>query len=431
MMLGVLRHWMTQGAQVVFVGDPYQEIYAWRGAISAMTRLDDIPTARLTQSFRYGPHIAQVANAILTYQRDVPSCIRGYHTIRDCVLESSPSQSNAMSQDQVTGELTHRPEGDPADAPHMEEEVTWDALLCRTNARVIEELMRHIHTRKCGVAGGVRQLLALIHDVASLQRGERATRSQELRDFESWEQLEEHARSEVGEDLMGLVRLVQSHDIHELIDLLEEVERTPDCEVELMISTAHKSKGLEWPRVKLASDFPAPRENGQKNPRWSHEEAHLLYVASTRACKVLDIRGCLAATQAMEALREDPSRIEEDLAPYDEVDEPDVPLPDGELATWLGKPSTSSTSSPVSSRTSEMFRPLGAPHSLLQTTQPKLASGYLTHGTFLKSEAFARLETLASAQGLDLESMLEELLDAHEESMALRMGKRWTQTSLF
>lgn len=55
----------------------------------------------------------------------------------------------------------------------------------------------------------------------------------------------------------------------------------------------------------------------------------------------------------------------------------------------------------------------------------------LAHDVFLRSEAFVRLDTLAKAQGLELEDMLEELLDAHAESLALRVGKRWEQPSLF
>lgn len=48
-----------------------------------------------------------------------------------------------------------------------------------------------------------------------------------------------------------------------------------------MITTAHKSKGLEWDNVELSDDFPDPYFN--KND----EEKRLFYVAMTRAKKNL------------------------------------------------------------------------------------------------------------------------------------------------
>ena len=52
----------------------------------------------------------------------------------------------------------------------------------------------------------------------------------------------------------------------------------------MVISTAHKSKGREWDRVRIAADFKAPEEG--KTP--SRAELMLLYVAVTRAKVALD-----------------------------------------------------------------------------------------------------------------------------------------------
>lgn len=43
------------------VGDSARAIYGRRGATDVMTRFDGIPLA-LTQSFRFGPHLAREAN---------------------------------------------------------------------------------------------------------------------------------------------------------------------------------------------------------------------------------------------------------------------------------------------------------------------------------------------------------------------------------
>src|SRR5690349_24739000 len=48
LMLSVLKH---QRTQVIYVGDPYQQIYEWRGAVNAMEHIT-APQCALTESFR-------------------------------------------------------------------------------------------------------------------------------------------------------------------------------------------------------------------------------------------------------------------------------------------------------------------------------------------------------------------------------------------
>ena len=76
---------------------------------------------------------------------------------------------------------------------------------------------------------------------------------------------------------------------------------------ERVLSTAHKAKGLEWPSVRLADDFPTLGEldaADREGVAWltaeeRDQELHLLYVAATRAMLRLEpneaVRGCLAA----------------------------------------------------------------------------------------------------------------------------------------
>ncbi|MDE2252682.1 MAG: ATP-dependent helicase [Betaproteobacteria bacterium] len=55
----------AQSAQKVYVGDPNQQIYAWRGAVNAMQSIQTDHETRLTESFRFGPEIAEFANRAL------------------------------------------------------------------------------------------------------------------------------------------------------------------------------------------------------------------------------------------------------------------------------------------------------------------------------------------------------------------------------
>ncbi len=77
-----------------------------------------------------------------------------------------------------------------------------------------------------------------------------------------------------------------------------------------MLATAHRAKGLEWPEVRLAGDFPTLPELDAADadgmpwltPEERDQELHLLYVAATRARHRLApneaVRSCLAARPA-------------------------------------------------------------------------------------------------------------------------------------
>ena len=59
----------------------------------------------------------------------------------------------------------------------------------------------------------------------------------------------------------------------------------------MLVSTAHKAKGREWPSVRIGPGFEPPAdENGGPRPL-SAEEARLIYVAVTRARELLDPSG--------------------------------------------------------------------------------------------------------------------------------------------
>src|SRR6185295_16288341 len=60
--LDVLR---KQPAQMIYVGDKYQQIYEWRGAVNAMEQIETDSTTYLTTSFRFGAVIAQAASRLL------------------------------------------------------------------------------------------------------------------------------------------------------------------------------------------------------------------------------------------------------------------------------------------------------------------------------------------------------------------------------
>ncbi|MEM1349013.1 MAG: UvrD-helicase domain-containing protein, partial [Myxococcota bacterium] len=208
LMLGVLRLWeWRDGAQIVAVGDRYQQIYSWRGAVNAMKRLRTRHTVRLTQSFRYGDEIAAVARAVLERLRGVDFPIKG--TGPGSVVVTDPEA---------------RPEGLP------------DAILTRTNAAAVSEVVSLVARGVAvGVAGGVFELIRLLEGVEALRAGKRA-RCPELAGYNNWHEVVQESMEEGGQDLRVLVRLVDDYDVSFLLTTLRHIEATEDPEV--TVSTA-------------------------------------------------------------------------------------------------------------------------------------------------------------------------------------------------
>lgn len=256
-LLGLLKH---QQAQIIYVGDHYQQIYSWRGAVNAMAQVQGVAECEITQSFRFGSSIANAAVEVLKHQLGESVVVRGF--------------------DKVSSRLAM------INSP--------DAILCRTNREVIAQLIKWLPTnRRIAVCGGVGELLMLLYGVSDLMQGKK-TDVAELAGFQDWDEVLEHSKTEAGQEFAVLVGLVQKYSVSHLIRVLNEVKYNREFDADLVISTGHKSKGREWDSVVLAEDFKSPEEKG-----WTNEDANLLYVAVTRAKLLLDVSGCPAALMAL------------------------------------------------------------------------------------------------------------------------------------
>jgi hypothetical protein len=254
------------GTQVIMVGDTYQAIYEWRGAVDAMAsfaREPGVTVLSLTQSFRFGEEIAREANKWLTLL-GAPHPLRGYAKIQSRV-----------------GKIA-------LDFP--------DAVLCRTNAEALKRAIAEIGKgRKVAFPKGTGELMALTRGAKDLKLG-RPSEHPDLMAFTTWAQLQDYVDTESdGEDLKRFVELVDEHGVDELFEILAQIgseERGSDADI--TISTAHSAKGREWRMVEIACDFREPKRDPEKPdqlPRIPPELAKLAYVAVTRGMHVLDNAG--------------------------------------------------------------------------------------------------------------------------------------------
>ncbi|MEV1079919.1 UvrD-helicase domain-containing protein [Streptomyces sp. NPDC050211] len=241
-------------AQRIAVGDSAQQIYSWRGANDALRKFATelgCPELTLSQSFRFGLAIAARANLWLRII-DAPLRLTGWEAAESTV--------------------------GPLDAP--------DAILCRTNAGAMGIVMESLAAgRKVALVGGGGDIKRLAWAAEALQDG-KPTDHPELCGFASWDDVREYAAEEDG-SLEVLVKLIDEHGPERIVSAADGL--VSEAQAELVVSTAHRSKGREWPAVRIHSDFRAPKPD-QKNglvvlPR---EEARLAYVAVTRAREQLD-----------------------------------------------------------------------------------------------------------------------------------------------
>jgi superfamily I DNA/RNA helicase len=93
-----------------------------------------------------------------------------------------------------------------------------------------------------------------------------------------------------GDELALNVRLIEEYGVEAVVSALGRMPASED-EADVVVSTAHKAKGREWDTVKLADDFSRTDDEGEPQVM-SKAEWRLLYVACTRAKRVLDVSQC-------------------------------------------------------------------------------------------------------------------------------------------
>ncbi|MEU3162231.1 UvrD-helicase domain-containing protein [Streptomyces griseoincarnatus] len=241
-------------AQRIAVGDSAQAIYSWRGAKDALkgfVRHLACQQLTLSQSFRFGPAIAARANVWLQ------------------LIEAPLRLTGWDAADSTVGQLT-----------------TPDAILCRTNAGAMGVVMESLASgRKVALVGGGGDIKRLAWAAEALQEG-RPTDHPELMGFPSWDAVCQYAAEEDG-SLEVLVKLINEHGTDSIIAAADGL--CSETQAELVVSTAHRSKGREWPAVRIHGDFRAPKPDQKTGlVTLQREEARLAYVAVTRAREQLD-----------------------------------------------------------------------------------------------------------------------------------------------
>ncbi|XP_019365183.1 PREDICTED: F-box DNA helicase 1 [Gavialis gangeticus] len=276
---------LSQTCGVIFVGDPHQQIYTFRGAVNALVEVPHTHIYYLTRSFRFGPEIAYVGATILDVCKKV----------RNKTLVGGDQEGDIRGS--MTGKI---------------------ALISRGNLNVFEDAVkitgREQPTRIHLIGGLARFGLDKIHDIWKLLQPKDVREASNLRisdpfikkwdESEGFQGLKKYAMTSEDKELEVKIAIVEKYNVR-IPELVQKIKASHASNMEFadyLIGTVHQAKGLEFDTVLVAEDFvkvPCAKHNLQRLPQFSpavyaEDEWNLLYVAVTRA------KTCLLMTKSLE-----------------------------------------------------------------------------------------------------------------------------------
>jgi len=271
----MLDVFLKQNATKVIVGDTHQQIYGWRFAVNSLEQVNFKPFF-LTTSFRFGQDIANLAMDILQFKSNLeqfkPIPIKGHGTSKEHKSQAVLARTNL-------------------------------GLLLKAIEYVTEKKVKHIYFE-----GNINSYTyadegASLYDVLNLYNNKHhMIRDNLIKGMKNIEELEDYIDKTEDVQLGMMVEIVKEYE-NEIPDIIKtikakHVENDQKDKAEMIFSTVHRCKGMEYDTVFLVNDF-ITKEKIEKMSldKYSatydmaklNEEINLLYVAVTRARNTLHI----------------------------------------------------------------------------------------------------------------------------------------------
>jgi F-box protein 18 (helicase) len=298
----IVNRQREHGVRVLLAGDPYQQIYSWRGAVDAMSV--ECRSLYLTQSFRFGNHVASVANKLLNtfFQEKVPVIGNG--------------KPDALVPDMPKGEKY--------------------TVICRTNVELFTQAVTHVSANMNVCVIGEQAFstwISGLRDVYAIYAGRLSdVKDRSLSFFKDYKEFKKFAIDRMDMELLAKISIVEKYQsaLPRHIDTVVAMN-VAESFAQVILVTAHKAKGLEWDNVILANDFEdlfdddgrlvKIKQQVQADTSLSAEmrkllleeaiekdEINLLYVAATRAKRHLKLNSDLNRLMTWKPEDEPPAR---------------------------------------------------------------------------------------------------------------------------
>lgn len=255
---------LNHNKKVIFVGDTHQSIYSFRGTKNILKTIVPTETKYLTHSFRFGKNIAKIANKVLHKKNETHKLI-GFDKINDKI-----------------GRVDFQKRF---------------AVIARTNAGVLSRAINLIgKDKKLYFMGGINNYeFYKAKDVEHLYHNRMdLINNTDLLKYKSFKDLLDKGLINDDQELINYAQLVLSYkgNLIPKINVLESITTSNKKDSDVILTTVHKAKGLEFDQVVIANDFLKLSEDNKTeicDTIKKEEEINNIYVAITRACKVLEL----------------------------------------------------------------------------------------------------------------------------------------------
>ena len=256
----ILKQKIYKKINILFVGDRHQEIYSFRGSQNALNNNKNNEYS-LTQSFRFGTKIENIANILIKNLKNEKLKIKGNKQIKDFIDNYQPNLKTA--------------------------------IISRTNAMVIANAMKAAdESKKIFFVGGIKSYnFSKLLDIDALYNSnKKLIKDFSIKNYRSFQELEKNAKIEENNELIFLCNVVKKYGskLRNSINKINNLIVHDMSIADITLTTAHKSKGLEFEQVILSNDynnFFDKDDNLKQNIK--SEEINILYVALTRSINSL------------------------------------------------------------------------------------------------------------------------------------------------
>ncbi len=255
----------AQSCHRIYVGDNFQQIYSFRYATNALDKIN-LPSYTLSKSFRFSNDYAKILekklNALYKGKK-----LKIYGTKEDTKVNK------------------------------IDKSETY-TIISRTGFGLVQELVHHINKDiKIYFEGGYNSYSFMNQTVYSIfnlkeKKYDKIT-VDEIKNFESIYELESFAKESKNQDYLNIIKFINKYgdNIFEINKKIKEKLVEDKSLANIIFTTTHKAKGLEYNQVFMTKDFIEKKEINNPDTKMSdtkiNEELNIYYVAATRARKAI------------------------------------------------------------------------------------------------------------------------------------------------